>query len=100
MEYKDKIRQLLKRSRLRNTSVRFKNFKKEGKTYTYTVKVSVADLLDSRDFLSYVNFNKKVRKFNYLASKEITYANIRLKEMYSNTNSTTLVVRFKEDERI
>ena len=104
MDFQRKLEQLLKRSKIRNTRIRFNDFTKNNNCYTYIVRISRADLLDSRDCIRPSYYNYKVRTFNSLVKKEITYADIDLQYVtstgelnYNNYVTTKLKVKFKNE---
>ena len=78
MDFQSKVNQLLKRAKLRTTTVHFQDFyKKNNKTYIYRVVVRRADYLSSSDRVSSSYLNRKIHKFNSL-TKELSYVNLKL----------------------
>ena len=78
MDFQSKVNQLLKRAKLRTTTVHFQDFyKKNNNTYIYRVVVRRADYLSSSDRVSSSYLNRKIHKFNSL-TKELSYVNLKL----------------------
>ena len=78
MDFQSKVNQLLKRAKLRTTTVHFQDFyKKNNKTYIYRVVVRRADYLNSSDRVNSSYLNRKIHMFNSL-TKELSYVNLKL----------------------